>query len=157
MSSAGSAADGDLRPAAENASKTNPMRRDGCAGAIDLLRDNVTESSIVRMLQTLIRWELTQHLAQVDRYVCGLSSEALSTPIAKANKVPMPHTRLQQRDLAIIEQHDGLFVETVNELAQKFQPWDLHTLADQAAKPEAARMFRHAALLAEQESRAGES
>ena len=69
----------------------------------------------------------------------------------------MPHTRLQQRALAIIEQHDGLFVETVNELAQKFQPWDLHTLADQAAKPEAARMFRHAALLAEQESRAGEA
>jgi hypothetical protein len=32
MASAGSAADGDLRPAAENASKTSPMRRDGCAG-----------------------------------------------------------------------------------------------------------------------------
>ena len=63
----------------------------------------------------------------------------------------MPHTILQQRALAIVAMNGPLFVATVNELADKIQPWDLHTLADQATDAELRRMFRHAALLAELE------
>lgn len=61
----------------------------------------------------------------------------------------MGQTILQQRALAIVEKHDGLYTTAVEELAATFQPWDLHALAAEAADPRLRRMFRHAALLVE--------